>query len=124
MLGIDPATSSAVVGKMRIAGNGRQAFHQGAVELRLIAIIEPVDDDEASFERLNGIDAHARLFGSTFHADLSRTNLLPAMLDQLATIVETTTVGRLAVPRGLAGLASAERLLRTLVGPGESGGPP
>lgn len=124
MLGIDPATSSAVVGKMRIAGNGRQAFHQGAVELGLIAIIEPVDDDEASFERLNGIDAHARLFGSTFHADLSRTNLLPAMLDQLATIVETTTVGRLAVPRGLAGLASAEQLLRTLVGPGESGGPP
>jgi hypothetical protein len=124
LLGIDPATSSAVVGKMRIAGHGRQAFHQRAVELRLIAIIEPVGDAEASFEPLGAINAHARLFGSTFHADLSRTNLLPAMLDELATIVETTTVGRLTVPRGLAGLTSAEQLLRMLLdGDGQCGNP-
>jgi hypothetical protein len=124
LLGIDLSTSSSVVGKMRIAGTGRQAFHQGAVELRLIAVIEPVDGDGASFEPIRGIEAHARLFGSTFHADLSADHLLPAMLEQLATVVETTTVGRLAVPRGVAGLAAAERLLRELVdATGERGAP-
>jgi hypothetical protein len=46
------------------------------------------------------------------------------MLDELATIVETTTVGRLTVPRGLAGLTSAEQLLRMLLdGDGQCGNP-
>jgi hypothetical protein len=115
LLGIDRATCSEVVGKVRVDGRDNHAFHLGAVELRVIAIVEPVRAGEASFEPLVGVEAHARLFGSTFHAELSRTNLLPATLDELASIVETTTVGRLLVPRGLDGLASAEKMIRALV---------
>jgi hypothetical protein len=117
LLGIDPAVCSEVVGKVRVHGHGREAFHQGPVELRAIAIIEPVAAGEARFEPLAGADAHARLFGSTFHAELSRNDRLPATLEGLAAIVETTTVGLLLVPRGLDGLASAELLLRALVAP-------
>lgn len=117
LLGIDPAACSGVVGKMRVHGQGRQAFHQGPVELRAIAIIEPVSAGEARFEPLAGAEAHARLFGSTFHAELSRNDRLPATLEGLAAIVEATTVGLLLVPRGLDGLASAELLLRGLVAP-------
>lgn len=117
LLGVDPTTTSAVVGKMRVAGEGSRAFRQERVALRTIAIIEPVGDGEdARFERLRGIDAHAELFGSTFHAELSGDRLLPAIVDDLASIVERTTVGRLAMPRGLDGLAAAERLLRAVVG--------
>src|SRR5690606_11090676 len=101
-----------VVGKVRVHGQGRRSFHQGPVELGAIAIIEPVTTGEAHFEPLPGAEAHARLFGSTFHAELSRADRLPATLAGLAAIVEATTVGLLRVPRGLDGLASAERLLR------------
>lgn len=119
LLGIDPRMSAAVIGKMRIAGEGSRAFSQECVELRVIAIIEPAGaGEEARFEPLHGIDAHARLFGSTFHADLSRDRLLPKVIDRLASVVETSTVGRLTVPRGRGGLAAAERLLRgALEGP-------
>jgi hypothetical protein len=116
LLGIDPRMSAAVIGKMRISGEGPRAFSQECVELRVIAIIEPAGaGEEARFEPLDGIDAHARLFGSTFHADLSQDRLLPKVLDRLAAIVETATVGRLTVPRGRAGLAAAERLLRAVL---------
>ena len=117
LLGVDPSTCSGVVGKMRVHGQGRHAFHQGPVPLRAIAIIEPVTTGPARFEPLPGAEAHARLFGSTFHAELSRAERLPATLEGLAAIVETTTVGLLRVPRGLDGLASAERLLRASVAP-------
>jgi len=116
LLGVDPMLSAAVIGKIRIAGEGSQAFTQGAVELRAIAIIEPVAAEaEARFDRLDGISAHARLFGAAFHADLAAHGSLPGMLDGLASVVETATVARLAIPRGLAGLAAAERLLRSAI---------
>lgn len=116
LLGMDPSKSAAVIGKMRIAGEGSQAFSQEVVELRVIAIIEPAGaGEEARFEPLDGIDAHARLFGATFHSDLSQDRLLPAVLDRLASIVETSAVGRLTVPRGLEGLTAAERLLRAVL---------
>jgi hypothetical protein len=123
LLGIDLAQGSGVVGKTRIAGHGARAFRQERVDLRVVAVVEPVGADVAAgFVPLGGIDAHAELFGSTFHADLSdRGGTLPTVVRDLATIVEATVVGRLLVPRGTAGLAEAERLLRHLV---VAGAPP
>ncbi|HEV2070522.1 MAG TPA: hypothetical protein VGR26_12070 [Acidimicrobiales bacterium] len=113
LLGIVPETSSAVVGKRRITGDGDRAFRQQRVEVGLIAIIEPAAAGQpARFQQLDGGEAHARLFGSTFHAELSGTGLLPGVIDRLASIVEASTVGRLTVPHGIEGLAAAERLLR------------
>jgi hypothetical protein len=58
----------------------------------------------------------AELFGSTFHAELPGHRLLPAVVGDLATIVEATVVGRLSVPRGVDGLAAAERVLQSQLG--------
>jgi hypothetical protein len=119
LLGIDPASCSAVARKMRLSSAGGEPFSQQPVRLRFVAIVEPTAEGNAArFDRLGGIDAHAELFGSTFHADLSGIRLLPQVVDQLASIVETSVVGRLTVPRGINGLASAEALLRALVAPG------
>ena len=116
LLGVDLATSEGVIGKIRIAGAGAQAFTQDAVELRVIAIIDPVEAEAgARLDRLDSISAHARLFGATFHADLAGDRSLPGILDRLATIVETSFVARLSIPRGLAGLAAAESLLRAAI---------
>ncbi len=116
LLGIQPEATSAVVGKRRIADEGASPFSQERVELRLIAIIQPgAAGSAADFERLGPLDAHAELFGSTFHADLSGGRLLESIVDRLASIVETTPVGRLTVARGLDGLAAAELSLRTLL---------
>lgn len=117
LLGIDESGSTSVIGKKRIEAEGAKAFSQERVELNVIVIIEPVPaSDPPRFTKLDGIDAHARLFGATFHADFSQDRLLPSVLDRLAKIVETTTVGRLSVPRGRTGLEGAEQKLRTLVG--------
>ena len=114
LLGIDPDPGSTVVGKLRLSGDGPQAPRPDAVELGLVAILDPVPAGEtARFQRLGGIDAHAELFGSTFHAELSGQRLLPTVVEDLATIVETTVVGRLSLPWGLDGLAAAERVLRS-----------
>lgn len=116
LLGFAREGTSSVLGKMRLAANGTRAFSQDPVQLSLIGIIEPAPAGAvARFERLAAIEAHAELFGSTFHADFSASRLLSAVVDGLASIVETTTVGRLSVPRGLDGLLAAERLLRTLL---------
>lgn len=121
LLGLDPATGSAVAGKARFGGEGVDGFRQDSTELNLVVIIEPAPSDvPARLERLEGIEAHASLFGSTFHAELAGRSLLPAVIDRLAQIVETTSVGRLLVPRGTSGLESAEAVLRRHVEPGET----
>ncbi len=127
LLRIEPSATSSVVSKLRITGEGSRAFRQERVELRLIVSVEPAGAGEIpAFERLRAADAHAKLFGSTFHAELLGKRLLPAIVEGLASIVETTTVGRLTVPRGLDGLAAAEDLLRLKLdadGVGRSNGP-
>ena len=116
MLGLTHEPVSNVVGKVRLAGEGLRAFRQERVELGLIVVIDPVAaGEQARFEPLGGISAHAALFGSTFHADMSRDRRLPAIVEAIASIIEATTVGRLSVPRGLEGLAAAESLLRELL---------
>ncbi len=116
LLGLSAEGTSSVVGKQRLAGNGDRAFRGDRVELRVIALLKPVPAGAAArFERLDAVEAHARLFGSTFHADLSGNRFLPAVLDALASIVETTPVGRLSIPRSRDGLVAAERLLRTVL---------
>jgi hypothetical protein len=114
LLGIDPASTSAVVGKMRLAGGPDQAFRQDPVDLRLIVAITPVAAGErARIEPLDPVSAHAELFASTFHAELSGNGLLASTVERLAAIVERTAVAHLIVPRGIEGLDAAEDLLRT-----------
>ncbi len=116
LLGFPPGGGSSVVGKMRLGENGMTPFRQPPVELRLIAVVEPAPAGAtARFHELTAIEAHARLFGSTFHADFSGDRLLSAVVDGLASIVETTPVRTLSVPRGLDGLVGAERLLRAAI---------
>ena len=116
LLGFENGATSPVVGKRRIAGEDAKALSPERVELRLVAIIEPVPSArEALFEPLSPAEAHARLFGSTFHADLSAGPRLAAALEGLASIVEGSTVGQLTVPRGLDGLDAAERILRSVL---------
>ena len=107
---------SSVVGKMRVEPTEAGAFCRDRMELSLIAVLEPVDaGGVADFEGLGPVDAHARLFGSTFAADHSRP-VLSKVIDMLATVVETTPVGLLRVPRRLDGLRAAESVLRTVLG--------
>lgn len=116
LVGIDPARTSPIVGKLRVDDGVGGRFRQEPVELAVVAIVEPVAaGTEASFERLTGMDAHAELFGSTFHADFSRHERLPQVLSTLADVVEGAVVGRVHVPRGREGLVGAEAVLRRLV---------
>ena len=115
MLDIDPAPSAPIAGKIRITSHGTDGFRPEPVELRVIAILVPAPSGaDATFEAIDGVDAHAELFGSTFHVDLTMPNIAKTV-DDLGSIVDTTTVGRLTVPRGLAGLSAAERLLASAV---------
>lgn len=113
LLGVDTAMTSAIVGKMRVIGAAAEQFEQRPVELALIAFIEPVAAGEAAtFDVLKGLEAHAQLFGATFHADMSLRFGLPSIMSGLAAIVGSAVIGRLGVPRGVAGLAAAEEVLR------------
>lgn len=116
LLGLDQTNAPPVVGKTRFAGDARRGLQAGVVPLVLIAVVEPVGENlEARFHPLSGAAAHARLFGSTFHSDLVIGRNLSVTVDALAQVIDVTTVGRLSVPRGRAGLAATERLLRSQV---------
>lgn len=114
LLGIDPSTTTPVAGKLRLDG-GPCPFTPAPVALAAVAVVEPSSAPEARFERLRGIDAHAELLGSTFHADYSQDRRLPAVVAALGDVVEQTAVGRLWVPRGRAGIDSAVALLHSLL---------
>lgn len=121
LLEIDPLDAEPIVGKFRIDGSGPSGFDDGQVDLALIVVLEPVGAGaSARFEPMNGMLAHAELFGSTFHADLATRRLLPAVVDELADVIDTTRVGRLAVPRDAGGLDSSELLLRRMIEDGSS----
>lgn len=110
LLGIDPSLETSVIGKTRI--DRPHEFRLQSTTLQVVAILEPVAEGaSARFRPLEVIEAHARLFGATFHADLSRSRMLPGVIDGLAAVVENTVVGHLDVPRGLDGLEAAEAVL-------------
>lgn len=112
LLGIDPSSTVPVAGKLRIDDPTRP-FAPDAVAVRVVAsVVRAPAGAAASFERLDGMDAHALLFGSTFHAELSGGRRLTTTVDHLARIIETADVGRLTIPGGRRGLAAAERVLR------------
>lgn len=118
LLGIDAAGTSPIVGKLRVderAVPDGPAFLGEPVPLTAVVIVEPARGTSAVLDELSGFDAHAELFGSTFHADFSAGDQLPAVVRDLASIVEDTTVTRLQVPRGRIGLEAAETALRALV---------
>lgn len=115
LLGIDPDLTVPVAGKLRI-DDPRRPFEPAAVDLRVIAsIVRAPEGAAASFERLDAMDAHALLFGSTFHAELSGGLRLATTVDQLARIIEAADVGRLTVPDGRPGLAATEAVLRDVL---------
>lgn len=117
LLRLDAAATSAIVGKRRVSGEGVMRFRQEPVELAVIAFVCPVSAAEpARFAKLDGVRAHAKLLGSTFHADLSVNFGLPAIMEGLAALTRSTTVGLLDVPRGLAGLHAADLALRRQLG--------
>ena len=109
-------TGERVVGKARLtAGTGRR-FHQEPAEVAVIATVEPIPAGRpAELARLRGVDAHATLFGCTFHADLGGGPLMRSVMDRLADVPDRTVVARLSVPRGREGLASAAAVLRRQV---------
>lgn len=116
LLDLDLSGSAPVAGKFRVGGTHVAGFLQERVALRLIVMLERAAPDEApSVTPLDSLEAHARLFGSTFHAELTGHRLLPPVIDALASIVEATPVVRLSLPPGREGLVGAEALLRHLV---------
>jgi hypothetical protein len=116
LLGVSPYDGVEVAGKLRVRPRGVKALSQSEMPLVLIAVLQPSPGNEsASFTTLRGAEAHAALFGSTFHADLGDGRLLRNVMDELGRVVESTVVGRLRVPRGRPGLLAAEGTLRELV---------
>jgi len=113
LLGIDVDTGSPVAGKIRLADDRVRPLCATPVPVGVIAIVTPGDaGDTARFDPVAGAEAHAELFGSTFHADLRTRRLLPQIVDDLGQIIDSTLVGRLVVPWGWAGLHEAETVLR------------
>ena len=104
-----------VVGKTRLVPGPGRPFDQEPAEVAVIARVEPVPAGQpAEVARLRGVDAHAALFGCTFHADLGGP-LMRSVLDRLAGVPDMTVVARLTVPRGREGLAATETVLREQV---------
>jgi hypothetical protein len=112
LLGMSPDVGWAIAGKRRLSDDGHR-FRQRPAALALIARIEPVPADEpAAFTKLRGAEAHTALLTSTIHADVTGGAMFQDVLTGLVQVVESVQVGRLSVPRGRAGLAGAERILR------------
>ncbi|MGY1769908.1 hypothetical protein [Blastococcus sp. SYSU D00813] len=106
-----------VAGKRRTEPGSIATTAWTPTRLAAVVHIQPTDGG-AGFTRLQGAEAHASLFAVTFHADLGPGGLLRNVVDRLAVLAETVTVGRLAVPRGARGLAAAERILATVIAEG------
>jgi hypothetical protein len=112
LLGMAPDVGSGIAGKRRLSDDG-QRFRQQPAALALIARLEPVPEGEpATFTKLRGAEAHTALLTSTIHADVTGGAMFQNVLTGLVQVVESVQVGRLSVPRGRAGLADAERILR------------
>ena len=113
LLDIPVSEGAEVVGKRRFDDAATDRFRQQPARLCLVAEVDPVPAGRpGELSLLRGVDAHLALFGSAFHADLGGGPLMRDVFDRLAAVAGTTHVGRLAVPRGRAGLAEVEQLLR------------
>ncbi len=113
LLGLGADAGTEAVGKRRLDTAGPEPFRGRPTTLALVAVVQPVPADQpASLTRLRGVDAHAALFGNTFHVDLGPGVLLARVVELLARVADTVPIGLLSVPRGGAGLAAAEQVLR------------
>ena len=118
LLDMAPDEGVEVASKRRLESAAGKPFRQDPALLTVVAQLEPVPAHHpASFTRVRGIEAHSTLMRSTFHAELGPGRLLRNVVAGLAEVAETVTVGRLSVPRGRAGLAAAERCLRSELAP-------
>jgi hypothetical protein len=112
LLGLPTDVGSKIANKRRLDDDGGR-FRQDPALLALIARLEPVPAGApASFTTLRGAEAHTALLTSTIHADVRGGALFRDVMTGLVQVVESVTVGRLCVPRGIDGLADAERVLR------------
>lgn len=117
LLDISSDDASSVAGKYRLPLAGAKSDRQQRRALSLVAILNAVPAGRAAtFTRLRGVEAHAALFGGTIHADLRQAEMVSHVVGGLARVAAEVSVGRLAVPRGRAGLAAAERVLRQEMG--------
>lgn len=113
LLGFDQSGAPTVVGKTRFQGDSERGLLSDSVTVDLIAAVEPTTDGSAArMESIRGVAAHAMLFSAAFHADVTIAGNLPTVMAALVHVVEATRVGRLFVPRGIAGLSAAELVLR------------
>ena len=114
LLGLPSDLGREVAGKRRLEAGSMTSLAWEPTRLAMVAHVQPTDE-AATFRLLQGAEAHATLFGVTFHADLGPGNLLRSVVDHLAMLAEQVTVGRLSVPRGQDGLAAAEQVLRQVL---------
>jgi hypothetical protein len=112
LLGLRAGHGPEVAGKRAVSATTTGAFLQAPLPLAAVVVVEPVTVAHPELIPLRGVDAHAALFRATFRSDLADIGSLNAIVDRLADVIESVPVGRLTVPRGRAGLASAEQLLR------------
>lgn len=116
LLGVPPSQGVMGAGKRRIPPRASPSVSAAPQALAVVAALTPTTAGSlAAFSALNGAAAHAALFGTTFHTELTDGPLLRHVMAGLGRIVEVTPVGRLSVPRGRAGLAEAEEILRRQV---------
>ncbi|MGY1740220.1 MULTISPECIES: hypothetical protein [unclassified Blastococcus] len=106
-----------VAGKRRTEPGSIATTVWSPTRLEAVMHVQPTDG-VAGFTRLQGAEAHASLFAVTFHADLGPGGLLRNVVDRLAVLAETVTVGRVMVPRGASGLVAAERILASVIAEG------
>lgn len=120
ILGISAAGSESA-GKWEVAGP--VGTWERAVPVERILVIQPAPPgSDADHAELRGVAAHAALFAGVFRADEGDAAALDAVVDRVARVVESVPVGRLAVPRGPAGLVAVERRLRELSSPDPASG--
>ena len=108
--------AEVAAGKRRLGSTGGRDLRRDETPVALIAFLDPVSGEHtARFTRLGGMEAHTRLLGATFHADMGPGPLLEGVFHALASVADGVPVGRLQVPRGLRGLDAAEEALRRAV---------
>lgn len=116
LLDLPRPRGEGLFGKWQVGPQETGPRSQGPLPVAGVLLLEPSPlTGPAQLCMLRGVQAHAVLFQGTFHPDLGDARALESVVDRLAQLAEAVPVGRLGVPRGRAGLASAEHLLRRVL---------
>ena len=116
MLDIDPTASAPIAGKVRITSHGTDVFRPEPVELRVIAILVPAPvGGGCPPSRPSMVSTPTPSCSVPPSTSTSPCRTSPGPWTTSEASWTATTVGRLTVPRGRAGLSAAERLLASAV---------